>query len=94
MRFAPATLSSVRLQLHYKNEFPGKNGVIVMDNCRIRYNGDLIVELKELYNVRVEFLPPYSLDLNPIEEASRCRSGRYKRTAIERRTYLRLLAKL
>ena len=54
------------------NEFPGRNSVIVMDNCRIHHDGDLIAELREVYNVRVEFLPPYSPDLNPIEEAFGC----------------------
>jgi hypothetical protein len=39
-----------------------------MDNARI-HHGDEILELADRYGVRIEYLPPYSPDLNPIEEA-------------------------
>jgi transposase len=63
--------------------FPGYLSVLVMDNARI-HHGDEILELTQrfgnklgivdadAYNssgVRVEYLLPYSPDLNPIEEA-------------------------
>lgn len=42
--------------------------VLVMDNACI-HHGDEILELADRYGVRIEYLPPYSPDLNPIEEA-------------------------
>ena len=48
--------------------FPGPMSVLVMDNARI-HHGDEILELADRYGVRIEYLPPYSPDLNPIEEA-------------------------
>ncbi|THH14792.1 hypothetical protein EUX98_g9562 [Antrodiella citrinella] len=48
--------------------FPGYFSVLVMDNARI-HHGTRILELAELFGVRIVFLPPYSPDLNPIEEA-------------------------
>ena len=48
--------------------FPGPMSVLVMDNACI-HHGDEILELADRYGVRIEYLPPYSPDLNPIEEA-------------------------
>ena len=48
--------------------FPGPLSVLVIDNARI-HHGDKILELADWYGVRIEYLPPYSPDLNPIEEA-------------------------
>jgi transposase len=48
--------------------FPGPQSVIIMDNARIHHQQGLINLLKG-YGVQVEFLPPYSPDFNPIEEA-------------------------
>ncbi|PPR04773.1 hypothetical protein CVT24_007089, partial [Panaeolus cyanescens] len=48
--------------------FPGPLSVLVMDNARI-HHGEEILELAHRFGVRIEFLPPYSPDLNPIEEA-------------------------
>ncbi|KAF5337894.1 hypothetical protein D9611_014776 [Ephemerocybe angulata] len=51
--------------------FPGTLSVLVMDNghnARI-HQGPEIAELLEEHGVRLEYLPPYSPDLNPIEEA-------------------------
>jgi transposase len=39
-----------------------------MDNARIHHNSELINIVQEL-GVKVEFLPPYSPDLNPIERS-------------------------
>jgi transposase len=49
--------------------FPANNSVLVMDNCRIHHAAELIVDLQAVHGTRVEFLPPYSPDLNPIKEA-------------------------
>lgn len=48
--------------------FPGYLSVLVMDNARI-HHGEEILELTQHFGVRLEYLPPYSPDLNPIEEA-------------------------
>ncbi|KAJ3536464.1 hypothetical protein NMY22_g6034 [Coprinellus aureogranulatus] len=48
--------------------YPGPRSVLVMDNARI-HHGDEILELCDRFGVRIEYLPPYSPDLNPIEEA-------------------------
>lgn len=57
-----------RLQLPRCSPFPGPQSVIILDNARI-HHGDKILELTRPLGVRLEFLPPYSPDLNPIEEA-------------------------
>ncbi|GET02355.1 TPR domain-containing protein [Rhizophagus clarus] len=50
------------------NPFSGPNSVIVLDNAKIHHNNDLI-EYLQAFEICVEFLPPYSSDLNPIETA-------------------------
>ena len=42
--------------------------MLVLDNARIHHGGELL-ELADRFGVRIEYLPPYSPDLNPIEEA-------------------------
>ncbi|GJF00404.1 transposase domain-containing protein [Phanerochaete sordida] len=48
--------------------YPGPMSILVMDNARIHYGAE-ITELAERFGVRIMYLPPYSPDLNPIEEA-------------------------
>lgn len=48
--------------------FPGSNSVLMMDNARINHNNDFIDIVQEL-GVKIEFLPPYSPSLNPIERS-------------------------
>lgn len=50
------------------NPYPGPNSVIILDNARIHHDKGLIGFL-QAFGIRVEFLPPYSPDLNPIETA-------------------------
>jgi transposase len=45
---------------------PGQ--IVVLDNHRI-HKGDRVAELLAAHGCSLLFLPPYSLDLNPIEEA-------------------------
>ena len=44
------------------------HSIVMLDNCYIHYAED-IVPLMESTGALVIFLPPYSPDLNPIEEA-------------------------
>ena len=48
--------------------YPGPSSVLVLDNASI-HHGEEILELADRFGVRIEYLPPYSPDLNPIEEA-------------------------
>src|SRR6266540_3866628 len=50
------------------NPFPGVNSVLVLDNAKIHHDQELL-EYLDAIGVKVEFLPPYSPDLNPIESA-------------------------
>ena len=43
------------------------NSVVVLDNCSIHHCREVVESLKDI-GVLVHFLPPYSPDLNPIEE--------------------------
>ena len=58
------------------NAFPGLCSVLVLDNASIHHaENELLRRLCETRGVRVEFLPAYSPDLNPIEEFfSGCKS--------------------
>ena len=42
--------------------------VVIMDNCRIHYVKE-VAEILKTVGARPLFLPPYSPELNPIEEA-------------------------
>ena len=44
------------------------NSVVVLDNCSIHHCTEVVESLKGI-GVLVHFLPPYSPDLNPIEQA-------------------------
>ena len=48
--------------------FPSTNSVLVLDNAKIHHDQDLLDYLSA-FGVKVEFLPPYSPDFNPIETA-------------------------
>ena len=42
--------------------------MLVLDNARIHHD-DILIEYIEAFGGRVEFLPPYSSDFNPIESS-------------------------
>jgi hypothetical protein len=50
------------------NPWPQKHSVIIMDNASI-HKSDEIRNMVEAQGMRIVFLPAYSPDLNPIEEA-------------------------
>jgi transposase len=49
------------------NPFPGRNSIIVLDNATVHHGGCLM-EICDAANVLLIYLPPYFLDLNPIEK--------------------------
>lgn len=60
------------------NAYPGPNSVLVLDNARIHHNV-VMVDRVRLYGIRVEFLPSYSPDLQPIELFFGCMKRHLKR---------------
>ncbi|KAG2340026.1 hypothetical protein BDR05DRAFT_1002795 [Suillus weaverae] len=50
------------------NPFPAERSVLVLDNCRIHHNEELY-DLVHDAGCLLLYLPPYSPDLNPIEES-------------------------
>ncbi|CAG8815991.1 5526_t:CDS:2 [Gigaspora margarita] len=50
------------------NSYPYSRSVLVLDNAKIHHHSGLL-EYLNAFGVRVEFLPPCSPDLNPIEMA-------------------------
>ena len=50
------------------NPFPGLRSVLILDNVNSHLSEDLATMCEEA-GVRLEYLPPYSPDYNPIEES-------------------------
>ncbi|WP_410472546.1 transposase [Faucicola mancuniensis] len=48
-----------------KGEYPKR--ILIMDNARFHYGGDL-QKIAKQYNIKLIYLPPYSPELNPIEQ--------------------------
>ena len=48
------------------NSYPNEQSVLVLDNARIHHDEDLVKYI-EAFGGRIEYLPPYSPDFNPIE---------------------------
>ncbi|CAG8676982.1 10566_t:CDS:2, partial [Ambispora leptoticha] len=65
IRFKEFVISQVLPQM---NSYPHARSVLVLDNARIHHD-DRLLEYLDAFGIRVEFLPPYSPDLNPIETA-------------------------
>lgn len=57
------------LQLPLTNPYPGPHSVLVLDNCRIHHSDKVRCLIKEEALCRLIFLPPYSPNYNPIEQA-------------------------
>lgn len=64
----PFLSHNTALQLPKCTAYPGPLSVLVMDNAKI-HHGVEILEFLDHFGVHIEYLPPYSPDLNPIEEA-------------------------
>ena len=50
------------------NRFPLPRSVLVMDNVATHHS-PYIKQIYEAARVRIEYIPPYSLNLSPIEES-------------------------
>ena len=50
------------------NSFPQDNSVLIMDNCSI-HKSEQLREAVKSHGCELYFLPPYSPDMNPIEES-------------------------
>jgi hypothetical protein len=58
-----------RLQLPLTNPYPGPRSVLVLDNCCIHHSDEVRRLIEEEALCKLVFLPPYSPDYNPIEQA-------------------------
>ena len=58
------------LLIHHLMPFDGHNphSVVILDNCSIHHMEETVRMIQEVGEI-VHFLPPYSPDFNPIEEA-------------------------
>ena len=50
------------------NSYPNKHSVLVLDNAQIHHD-KVLIDYIESFGGRVEFLPPYSPNFNPIESS-------------------------
>ena len=53
------------LKLPKMNAFPGPCSVLVLDNVSI-HKGQYLLDICSAKGIQIEFLPPYSPDLNPV----------------------------
>lgn len=59
---------------HFKEN---KNSILIMDNCKFHHRSDVLLLLNE-NKISYKFLPPYSPQLNPIEEFFAVIKAKYK----------------
>ena len=50
------------------NPYPSPQSILVLDNCNIHHSEKVWALVEDEALCKLIFLPPYSLDLNPIEE--------------------------
>jgi len=51
------------------NPFPGSRSIAVLDNCAIHHDEDIRKIIEDDCGAKLIYLPPYSPDFNPIEQA-------------------------
>ena len=51
------------------NPYPGPRSVLILDNCNIHHSEKIRALVEDEAMCKLIFLPPYSPDLNPIEQA-------------------------
>jgi transposase len=54
------------LQLPNCSPYPGPLSILILDNVKIHHNGEF-EELADHFGIRIEYLPPYLPNFNPIE---------------------------
>ena len=54
------------------NPYPGPRSVLVLNNCSIHHSEEVRALVEDEAQCKLIFLPPYSPDLNPIEQAFSC----------------------
>ena len=52
--------------------YPGPRSVLILDNCSIHHSEEVRALVEDKTQCKLIFLLPYSLDLNPIEQAFSC----------------------
>lgn len=60
------------------NPYPARNSVLMLDNARVHHGGR-ILELCRRAGILLIYLPAYSPNMNPIENAFHCMKARLKR---------------
>jgi transposase len=75
----PGSVTSTRfveflreLVIPLTNPYPGPRSVLVLDNCSIHHSEEVRALVEDEAQCKLIFLPPYSPDLNPIEQAFLC----------------------
>jgi transposase len=53
------------------NPYPQDRSILILDNCAV-HKTNALREVVEAHSCLLVFLPPYSPDLNPIEESFSC----------------------
>jgi len=51
------------------NPYPGPRSILILDNCRIHHAEEIRQLVEDEAQCKLIFLPPYSPDYNPIEQA-------------------------
>ena len=75
------TTHTMALQMPMMNPFPRNKSIIVLDNCSI-HKTNALREILEGNRHRLLFLPPYSLDFNPIEESVSCGMSQHRYSSV------------
>jgi hypothetical protein len=66
--FSSLVTLTTAFQMPLCSPYPGPLSILVLNNARIHHNDDILA-LTDHFGILIEYLPPYSPDLNPIEEA-------------------------
>jgi len=65
------------------NPYPGPRSVLILDNCRIHHSEEVRHLVEDMAKCKLIFLPPYSPDYNPIEQAFSCIKAWLRRHTLE-----------
>jgi hypothetical protein len=65
--FSSLVTLTTAFQMPLCSLYPGPLSILVLDNVRIHHNNEILA-LTDHFGVLIKYLPPYSPDLNPINE--------------------------